>query len=180
MSWLADYRRDVARYTGHGRRSGAQEMLVQQALWALLQYRIAAAVHRSSLAPAVRLPLLCALYAWRKAIEMSTGISLPHTAVIGPGLHIPHFGPVILNKGTVIGAGCDIHQGVTIGFSDRGGRAGVPTIGDRVWIGPNAVVAGPLTIGDHAMIAANSLVTRDVPAEAVVRGVPAEVVGTRG
>ncbi len=179
MSWLADYRADVARYTTYTKHSGAQNLVTQQALWALLQYRLAAAVYHGSLPPALRLPLLTALYAWRKAIELTTSISLPHTAVIGPGLYIPHFGPVVFNKRTRIGAGCDVHQGVTIGFSDRRGRAGVPVIGDRVWIGPNATIAGPITVGDHVMVSANSLVVRDVPADTVVRGVPAEVVGSR-
>lgn len=179
MSWLADYRADVARYTHHGG-GVARELATQQALWALLQYRLAAAVHRGTLPPFVRGPLLALLYAWRKLIEVTTGISLPHSAVVGPGLRIPHFGPVVVNKDAVIGAACDLHQGVTIGFSDRAGRTGVPVIGDRVWIGPNATVAGPITVGDHVMVSANSLVTRDVPAEAVVRGVPAKVVGRRG
>ena len=98
MSWLSDYRADVERYTTYTKHSGAQNVVVQQALWALLQYRIAAAVYRGSLPPAVRLPALTVLYAWRKAIEITTGISLPHSAVIGPGLYIPHFGPVIFNK----------------------------------------------------------------------------------
>jgi serine O-acetyltransferase len=179
MSWLSDYRADVARYTTYTKHPGAQNLIAQQALWALLQYRLASAVYRSSLPPAVRLPLLTVLYAWRKAIEITTGISLPHTAVIGPGLYIPHFGPVIFNKRTRIGARCDVHQGVTIGFSDRRGKAGVPVIGERVWIGPNATLAGPITVGDHVMVSANSLVVDDVPPETVVRGVPAEVVGSR-
>ena len=127
----------------------------------------------------VRLPALTLLYAWRKAIEITTGICLPQTAVIGPGLYIAHFGQVIFNKGTRIGAHCDVHQGVTIGFSDRRGKAGVPVIGERVWIGPNATLAGPSTVGDHGMVSANSLVGDDVPPETVVRGVPAEVVGSR-
>ena len=180
MPWLSDYREDVARYKSYNKHPAAQEVLVTQGLWALLQYRIAAAVYRSTLAPGIRLPLLTALYAWRKAIEVTTGICLPHAATIGPGLYIAHFGQIIVNKRAVIGAHCDIHQGVSIGFSDRAGRAGAPVIGDRVWIGPNATVAGPVSIGDHSMIAANSLVTRDVPPEAVVRGVPAVIVGTRG
>jgi serine O-acetyltransferase len=179
MSWLSDYRADVARYTTYTKHPGAQNLIAQQALWALLQYRLASAVYRSSLPPAVRLPFLTVLYAWRKAMEITTGISLPHTAVIGPGLYIPHFGPVIFNKRTRIGAGCDVHQGVTIGFSDRRGKAGVPVIGERVWIGPNATLAGPITVGDHVMVSANSLVVDDVPPETVVRGVPAEVVGPR-
>ena len=179
MSWLSDYRADVARYTTYTKHSGAQNMLAQQALWALLQYRLASAVYRSSLTPAVRLPLLIVLYAWRKVVEITTGISLPHAAVIGPGLYIPHFGPVIFNKRTQMGAHCDVHQGVTIGFSDRRGKAGVPVIGDRVWIGPNTTLAGPITVGDHVMVSANSLVVDDIPPETVVRGVPAEVIGSR-
>ena len=179
MSWLSDYRADVARYTTYTKHPGAQNVLVQQPLWALLQYRLASAVYRSSLPPVVRLPALTVLYAWRKAIEITTGICLPQTAVIGPGLYIAHFGQVIFNKGTRIGAHCDVHQGVTIGFSDRRGKAGVPVIGERVWIGPNATLAGPITVGDHVMVSANSLVVDDVPPETVVRGVPAEVVGSR-
>ena len=180
MSWLSDYRADVARYTHNDKRSGVQEGLTQQGLWALLQYRIASGAYRSSLPPSVRGPLLALLYVWRKVVEITTGISLPHSAVIGPGLHIGHFGPIIVNKAAVIGAVCDLHQGVTIGVSERGGRSGVPIIGHHVWIGPQATVAGELTVGDHVMISANSLVTRDVPSGAVVRGVPAVVVGTRG
>jgi serine O-acetyltransferase len=179
MSWLADYRADVARYTSYSDHAAARDIASQQGLWALLQYRLAAAVYRSSLAPSIRLPLLGALYGWRKLIEVTTGISLPHTAAIGPGLYIGHFGPIVFNKDTVMGATCDVHQGVTIGASDRAGRSGVPRIGDRVWIGPNATVAGPITIGDHVMISANSLVARDVPSDTVVRGVPAEIVGPR-
>jgi serine O-acetyltransferase len=179
MSWLSDYRADVARYTTYTKHPGAQNLIAQQALWALLQYRLASAVYRSSLPPVVRLPALTVLYAWRKAIEITTGICLPHTAVIGPGLYIAHFGQIIFNKRTEIGATCDVHQGVTIGASDRGGRSGVPVIGSRVWIGPNSTLAGPITIGDHVMISANSLVVRDVPSHTVVRGVPAEVIGSR-
>ena len=180
MSWLSDYRADVARYKHYNEHTGARVGVTQQGLWALLQYRLASAVYRSSLPPVARGPLLVLLYIWRKVIEVTTGISLPHTAVIGPGLYIAHFGPVILNKHAVIGATCDLHQGVSVGFSERRGQSGVPVIGHHVWIGPHATVAGGLTVGDHVMISANSLVTRDVPSGAVVRGVPAAVVGTRG
>jgi len=179
MPWLSDYRADVARYTSYTEHSRTRDLMAQQGLWALLQYRLAAATFRSSLPPAIRLPLLGALYAWRKVIEMTTGISLPHTAVIGPGLYLAHFGPIIFNKDTQMGATCDVHQGVTIGSSDRGARSGVPRIGTQVWIGPNATLAGPITVGDHVMVSANSLVVRDVPSHTVVRGVPAEVVGSR-
>ena len=50
-------------------------------------------------------------------------------------------------------------------------------IGDRVWVGTRAVVLNGVTIGDGAVVGAGSVVTRDVPAGAVVAGVPAVVVG---
>ena len=50
-------------------------------------------------------------------------------------------------------------------------------IGDRVWVGTGAVVLKGVTVGDGAVVAAGAVVTSDVPAGAVVAGVPARVVG---
>lgn len=49
-------------------------------------------------------------------------------------------------------------------------------IGDFVWIGANAFVCGGVKIGDNSVIGANSVVTRDVPANAIVGGVPAKLI----
>ena len=53
------------------------------------------------------------------------------------------------------------------------------TIGSDVWIGARCVILPGVTIGDGAVVAAGSVVTRDVPAGAVVGGVPAKVIKTR-
>ena len=71
-------------------------------------------------------------------------------------------------------------RGVTIGFSGRGEWRGVPRIGDRVYVGPNAVIVGKITIGNDVLVGANSLVNRDVPGYATVLGVPAVVTSGRG
>lgn len=179
MRWLHDYRLDLARYVEYGGRPLVQ-MLTQQGLWALLQYRVASSVYRSHLPAWVRRPLLVLAVVWQKGIEILTGISLPYSAAIGPGLYIGHFGPVIVNGDAVIGERCNLSQGVTIGVSGRGERRGVPVIGDRVYLGAHATVAGRIRVGNDAVVGANSLVTSDVPPHATVLGVPARVVSEAG
>jgi serine O-acetyltransferase len=88
---------------------------------------------------------------------------------IGPGLFIAHgYATVIIAQR--LGCDCSVWQGVTVGFSDRGGP---PVIGDRVRIYAGAKVIGPISVGDGAVIGANAVVVRDVPPGAVMVGVPA-------
>ena len=47
-------------------------------------------------------------------------------------------------------------------------------IGKRVWIGANATITAGVTIGDNSIVAAGAVVTKDVPANTVVGGVPAK------
>ena len=67
-------------------------------------------------------------------------------------------------------------QGVTIGVSGREASRGVPVIGDNVYIGANAVVAGKITIGNNCVIAANSLVVNTFEDGVTLLGVPAKKV----
>ena len=80
----------------------------------------------------------------------------------------------------VKGRNCNLSHQVTIGVSRRGARAGVPTIGDNVYIGPGAKIFGALSIGENAAVGANCVVTRDVPASGVVVGIPGQVISYEG
>jgi maltose O-acetyltransferase len=53
------------------------------------------------------------------------------------------------------------------------------TIGNNVWIGSHAVILPGVTIGDNAIIGAGSVITKDVPANVVVAGVPAKIIRTK-
>jgi serine O-acetyltransferase len=156
MTWLQLYRSDIARYKQYRPTASLLNLLVtNQGLWALLEHRIASGVYNAALPPVIKRPCLYALEIWQKAVEILAGISINCEACIGPGFYI---GPqhVFIGKDAIIGAHCGIAHGVTITESGRGTQRGTPRLGDRVLIGPNAVLVGKLSVGDDAVIAPNS------------------------
>lgn len=64
-------------------------------------------------------------------------------------------------------------------FSCNTGIKKKVTIGDRVWIGPNAILLPGITIGEGAVVAAGSVVTHDVAPYTVVGGIPAKKINDR-
>lgn len=108
------------------------------------------------------------------------GISIPRTVKIGKGFYIGHFGTIIVHGSAIIGDNVNISQGVTIGVTNRGSRQGVPVIGNQVYIGPGAKVIGGIRVGNNVAIGANAVVTKDIPDNAVVAGVPARIISMQG
>lgn len=108
------------------------------------------------------------------------GFDISPTTSIGPGLYIGHFGGVVISPHAILGSNINIAQGVTIGATSRGSRAGAPILEDRVWVGANAIIVGKITIGREALIAPGTYVNFDVPAQSVVLGNPGKVVSTTG
>lgn len=177
---FANYRADLDRYVFMTGRSALFCVLTHQGLWVLAEYRFSHWVWKRVRVPVVRQLLTLLGMIWHKVIEMTTGIDLPPATTVGPGFYIGHFGGIIVTDAAVIGTNCNISQGVTIGVSGRGEKRGAPRIGDRVYMGPGAKIIGPITIGDDVAIGANAVVVKDVPAMAVVGGVPAQVINLNG
>lgn len=103
------------------------------------------------------------------------GCVVPSHARIGKGTHIEHRGvAVVINRQAVIGERCSIGAQVVVG--GRGKEiAGVPVIGNDVYLGAGAKILGAITIGNGSVIGANSVVLCDVPDGATAVGVPARV-----
>jgi acetyltransferase-like isoleucine patch superfamily enzyme len=126
-------------------------------------------------------------------VQVREGATIGRDCILSKDVYVDH--------GVAIGDGCKIqnsvsvYNGVTIGdevfvgpnacfTNDKVPRANnpnwqvVPTrVGRGASIGANATIVCGIEIGEYAMIAAGSVVTRDVPAFALVMGNPARVVG---
>lgn len=125
-------------------------------------------------------PLFLMARALRSWYEMKHGIHIPTDCRIGPGFYIGHGMGIVINPQVVIGRNFNISQGVTIGESNRGPRKGAAIIGNNVYVGPGAKIIGKVRIGNYAVIGANAVVTKDVPENGVVGGVPAQLISLVG
>jgi serine O-acetyltransferase len=108
------------------------------------------------------------------------GFQLYPSTRVGRGLYLGHFGTIIVNSNAVLGDNVNLAPGVVIGQANRGKRKGIPTIGNRVWIGANAVLVGDIRVGDDALIGPGAYVNFDVPERAVVIGNPGSIVSYSG
>lgn len=111
---------------------------------------------------------------------------------IGDRTHVDQFCVLYGQGGLSIGRGCAIASGVIVYSQTNqvGTDAEAPVldqpvvyapvrIGDDVWIGARAVILPGVTVGDHAVLGAGAVVRADVPAWAIVAGVPARVIRDR-
>ena len=101
-------------------------------------------------------------FLWLRRLKVKYGFDISYRTQIGKGFYIGHFGNIVIHGDTIIGENCNISQGMTIGVSNYGEKKGIPTIGNRVFIGPNAGVFGNITIGNNVTIGANAVVTEDI------------------
>ncbi len=117
-------------------------------------------------------------FLWLRRIKYKYGFDISYRTKIGKGLYIGHFGGVVIHGDTEIGENCNLSQGITIGVLNRGKSAGIPKIGNRVFIGPGAVILGKINIGNDVLVGANAVVTFDVPDNAVVAAQQAQIIST--
>lgn len=105
------------------------------------------------------------------------GVDINPAARIGHGIMLDHATGFVMGETAVVGNGCSILQGVTLGGTGKADQDRHPKIGQRVLIGAGASILGNIIIGDGAKIAAGSVVLKAVPDSCTVAGVPAKPVG---
>ena len=105
-----------------------------------------------------------------------TGIEIHPGATIGRRFFIDHGTGVVIGETAEIGDDCTLYHGVTLGGTswDKGKRH--PTLKNNVVVGAGAKVLGPIVIGENAKIGSNAVVTKEVPDNATVVGVPGRIV----
>ena len=114
-----------------------------------------------------------------------TGIEIHPKAKIGKNLFIDHGMGVVIGETSDIGDNVTIYHMATLGGISPSINSDSqreikrhPTLQDNVVVGSGAQVLGPITVGKNAKIGANAVVTKDVPENGVMVGIPAKNVGT--
>ena len=168
VSFLVQVREDLwaACRRDPAARSPLEVALAYPGVHALWIHRLSHRMWRTS--PLLRLPARLISQLARAV----TGIEIHPGAVIGRRLFIDHGMGVVIGETAEVGEDVVLFHGVTLGGRSmrRGKRH--PTVGDRVTIGAGAKVLGPVHLGDEVRVGANAVVAKDVPAGAVVVGVP--------
>ena len=155
----------TANYNGDPAASSRQEIILSYpGMFAIFIYRIA---HELYLLEVPIIPrILCEM------AHAITGIDIHPGASVGEAFFIDHGTGVVIGKTCVIGRGCRVSQGVTLGaLSFPKGADGVlikgiprhPKLEDDVTVYAGATILGNITIGAGSVIGANTWVTRDVP-----------------
>ena len=114
-----------------------------------------------------------------------TGIEIHPGAKIGKNLFIDHGMGVVIGETSEIGNNVTIYHMATLGgispsinSNDQRQVKRHPTLSDCVVVGSGAQILGPVMVGANAKIGSNAVVTKDVPENAVMVGIPAKNVGT--
>ena len=113
-----------------------------------------------------------------------TGIEIHPKANIGKNLFIDHGMGVVIGETSDIGDNVTIYHMATLGgispsvnSNEQRNIKRHPTLKDNVVVGSGAQILGPVIVGKNAKIGANAVVTKDVPENAVMVGIPANNVG---
>ena len=114
--------------------------------------------------------------------EFGKNLTLGRDVFVNIGCRFQDTGGITIGDGSLIGHGSTLTT-LNHGVDPRRRADMIPApvrIGRRVWLGAGVTVVPGVTVGDGAIVGAGSVVTRDVPADTVVAGVPARIIRPTG
>ncbi|HXY14883.1 MAG TPA: serine O-acetyltransferase [Terriglobales bacterium] len=115
-----------------------------------------------------------------QVVRFFTGIEIHPGAQIGRRLFIDHGMGVVIGETATVGNDVTLYQGVTLGGTGKEHGKRHPTIGDNVVVGGGAKILGNITVGNNCRVGAGSVVTRDVPDDSTIVGVPGHIIFRNG
>ncbi len=110
--------------------------------------------------------------------DFGKNISVGENVFINACCHFQDHGSVILGDGCQIGHNV-VFATLNHGLSPEDRKHTYPApivLGKNVWVGSNSTILQGVAIGDNAVVAAGAVVTKNVPANVVVGGVPARII----
>lgn len=118
-------------------------------------------------------PFFLISYFYLRHLTYKYGIQMSYKQKLPSPFTIAHFGGITFFPHEC-GKNVYLRQGVTVGNKGVGSERH-PILGNNIIFGANSIVVGPITVGNNVIIAAGAVVTKDVPDNCVVGGVPAKI-----
>jgi serine O-acetyltransferase len=180
---LERVRRDLQRYFVFESRTGepglAEKLKIvaaSQGLKALLVHRLGAWLCRTQPSPVVRIPLKIVHRGLYEAVKALWGMEIHSDADIEGGLYIAHPYGILIGPAKM-GRDCNVSAHVTIGLRPGGMTSeSAPTVGERVFFGPGAIVYGAINIASGTAVGPLTVVGRNLPPNCFVVGNPMQIV----
>jgi serine O-acetyltransferase len=150
-------------------------LYVHPASTAVIWYRFGSAAWRTRI-PILRQLLQFIYLLFWPLIRLYSGVQILPTTQIGPGIVILHYGGVVIAEDVRIGENCLLHHNVSIvTMRNRKGAQ----IGNNFYAGVGIIIIGTITIEDNVIAGAGCIITKSVPQNAVVAGIPAKIIRFR-
>jgi serine O-acetyltransferase len=162
----------LARQIDPAARSSLEVALTYSGIHAIWFHRIAHFLHLANFFLIARI--------FSQLSRLLTGVEIHPAAQIDRGVFIDHGMGVVIGETAVVGQGCHLYQGVTLGGTSTRHEKRHPTLGEAVTVGAGAKIIGAVKIGNNVRIGAGSVVITSVPDGATVVGVPGHITSVVG